>query len=117
MDTCGPERVERFRISLNEENFASQTNTLTPSRPQRCPTVGTHGSSNDTFKPLSPHYRFVIALYSPDAIAETGLCVGRKREMSENLAAELDETLSPVRFSSKTCGIAPILSDYYSSAG
>jgi hypothetical protein len=22
MDTCGPERVERFRINLNEKNFA-----------------------------------------------------------------------------------------------
>jgi predicted acyl esterase len=27
MDTCGLERVERFRINLNEKNFASQKNT------------------------------------------------------------------------------------------
>ena len=31
MDTCGLERVERFRINLNEKNFASQKNTLTSS--------------------------------------------------------------------------------------
>jgi hypothetical protein len=36
MDTCGLERVERFRINLNEKNFASQKNTLTSSLPQRC---------------------------------------------------------------------------------
>ena len=28
MDTCGLKRVERFRINLNEKNFASQKNTL-----------------------------------------------------------------------------------------
>jgi predicted acyl esterase len=31
MDTCGLEWVERFRINLNEKNFASQKNTLTSS--------------------------------------------------------------------------------------
>jgi hypothetical protein len=31
MDTCGLERVERFRINLNEKNFAFQKNTLTSS--------------------------------------------------------------------------------------
>ena len=31
MDTCGLERVERFRINLNEKNFAPQKNTLTSS--------------------------------------------------------------------------------------
>jgi hypothetical protein len=41
MDTCGLERVERFRINLNEKNFASQKNTLTSSLPQRCRAVGT----------------------------------------------------------------------------
>src|SRR5437879_2697328 len=40
MDTCGLERVERFRINLNEKNFASQKNTLTSSLPQRCRAVG-----------------------------------------------------------------------------
>jgi hypothetical protein len=35
MDTCGLERVERFRINLNEKNFASQKNTLTSSLPRR----------------------------------------------------------------------------------
>src|SRR5882762_5999695 len=29
MDTCGLERFERFRINLNEKNFASHKNTLT----------------------------------------------------------------------------------------
>ena len=29
MDTCGLERVERFRINLNEKNRASQKNNLT----------------------------------------------------------------------------------------
>ena len=48
MDTCGLERVERFRINLNEKNFASQKNTLTSSLPQRCRVVGTYGSGNDT---------------------------------------------------------------------
>jgi hypothetical protein len=33
MDTCGLERVERFRINLNEKNFAAQKNTLTSSLP------------------------------------------------------------------------------------
>jgi hypothetical protein len=28
-------------------------------------------------KPLSPHHRLTIALHSPEAIAETGLCVRR----------------------------------------
>jgi len=37
MDTCGLERVERFRINLNEKNFASQKNTLTSSLPQKMP--------------------------------------------------------------------------------
>jgi hypothetical protein len=32
MDTCGLERVERFRINLNEKNFASQKNILTLAR-------------------------------------------------------------------------------------
>jgi hypothetical protein len=40
MDTCGLERVERFRVNLNEKNFASQKNTLTSSLPQRCRAVG-----------------------------------------------------------------------------
>jgi hypothetical protein len=31
MDTCGLERVERFRINLNEKNFATEQNTLTAS--------------------------------------------------------------------------------------
>jgi len=31
MDTCGLERIERFRINLNEKNVASQKNTLTSS--------------------------------------------------------------------------------------
>jgi hypothetical protein len=46
MDTGGLERVERFRINLNEKNFASQTNTLTFSLPQRCRAVGTYGSDS-----------------------------------------------------------------------
>jgi hypothetical protein len=33
MDTCGLERVERFRINLNEKNFASEKDTLTSSLP------------------------------------------------------------------------------------
>jgi len=31
MDTCGLERVERFRINLNEKHFASEENILTSS--------------------------------------------------------------------------------------
>jgi hypothetical protein len=31
MDTGGLERVERFRINLNEKNFATEQNTLTAS--------------------------------------------------------------------------------------
>ena len=53
MDTCGLERVERFRINRNEKNFASQKNTLTSSRPQRCRAVGTYGSGNDTLVNVS----------------------------------------------------------------
>jgi hypothetical protein len=53
MDTCGLERVERFRINLNEKNFASQKNTLTSSLPQRCRAVGTYGSGNDTLVNVS----------------------------------------------------------------
>jgi len=44
VDTCGFERVERFRINLSEKNFASQKNTLTSSLPQRCRAVGTYGA-------------------------------------------------------------------------
>jgi hypothetical protein len=53
MDTCGLERVERFRINLNEKNVASQKNTLTSSLPQRCRAVGTYGSGNDTLVNVS----------------------------------------------------------------
>jgi hypothetical protein len=53
MDTCGLERVERLRINLNEKDFASQKNTLTSSLPQRCRTVGTYGSGNDTLVSVS----------------------------------------------------------------
>ena len=53
MDTGGLERVERFRINLNEKNFASQKNTLTSSLPQRCRAVGTYGSGNDTLVNVS----------------------------------------------------------------
>jgi hypothetical protein len=56
MDPCGLERVERFRINLNEKNFASQKNTLTSILPQRCRTVGTYGSSNDALVNRS-HFR------------------------------------------------------------
>jgi hypothetical protein len=54
MDTCGLERVERFRINLNEKNFASQKNTLTSSMPQRCRAAGTYGSGNETLVNVSP---------------------------------------------------------------
>jgi hypothetical protein len=47
MDTCGLERVERFRINSNEKNFASQKNTLTSNLPQRYRAVGTCSSDKD----------------------------------------------------------------------
>jgi hypothetical protein len=53
MDTCGLERVERFRINLNEKNFAFQKNTLTSSFPQICRAVGTGGSGNDILVDVS----------------------------------------------------------------
>jgi hypothetical protein len=53
MHTCGLERVERFRINLNEKNFASQKNTVTSSLPQRCRAVGTYDSGNDTLVTVS----------------------------------------------------------------
>jgi hypothetical protein len=53
MDTGGLERVKRFRINLNEKNFASRKNTLTSSLPQRCRAVGTYGSGNDTLVNVS----------------------------------------------------------------
>jgi len=62
-------------------------------------------------KALSPHHRFVIALHSPDGVAETGLCVCRPEKNAENLAAGFDETLSPGQFEGKTYGIAAIFSD------
>jgi hypothetical protein len=34
MDTCGLERLERFRIKFSEKNFASQKNTLTSVLPK-----------------------------------------------------------------------------------
>jgi hypothetical protein len=58
MDTCGLERVERFRINLNEKNFASQKNALRSSLPQRCRAVGTYGSGNDTLVNVS-HLRLL----------------------------------------------------------
>jgi hypothetical protein len=39
MDTCGLERFERFRINLDERNFASQKNTLTSSLSRKQPQV------------------------------------------------------------------------------
>jgi hypothetical protein len=62
MDTCGLERVERFRINLNEKNFASQKDTLTSSLPQRCRAVGTYGSGNDTLVNVS-HVRAAAQLF------------------------------------------------------
>jgi hypothetical protein len=68
MDTCGLERVERFRINLNERNFASQKNTLTSSLPQRCRAVCTYGSRNErlsmypTFVLLRKGHRIRVAL-------------------------------------------------------
>ena len=53
MDTCGLERLERFRINLNEKNFASQKNNLTFSLPQRCRGVDPYGSGNDTLVNVS----------------------------------------------------------------
>jgi hypothetical protein len=58
MDTGGLERVERFRINLNEKNFATEQNTLTASVPQRCRAVGTYGSGKDTLVNVS-HRRAV----------------------------------------------------------
>jgi hypothetical protein len=62
-------------------------------------------------KALSPHHRFVIALHSPDGVAETGLCVWPPEKSARKLARGLDGTLSPVRFEGKTCGIAAIFTD------
>jgi hypothetical protein len=62
MDTCGLERVERFRINLNEKNFASQKDNLTSSLPQRCRAVGTYGSGNDTLVNVS-HVRAAAQLF------------------------------------------------------
>jgi hypothetical protein len=57
MDTCGLERVERFRINLDENN-------------------GSDEFPNDyEVKALSPHHRLLIALHSPEGVAETGLRV------------------------------------------
>jgi hypothetical protein len=67
MDTCGLERVERFRINLNEKNFASQKNTLTSSLAQRCRAVGTYGSGNDA---LANHS--ADSLRSPSSPAPPG---------------------------------------------
>jgi hypothetical protein len=61
MDTCGLERVERFRIKLNENSFASQKNTLTSSLPQRCRAVGTYGSGNDTLVTHKPSLHRILA--------------------------------------------------------
>jgi hypothetical protein len=59
MDTCGFERVERFRINLNEKYFASEKNTLTSSLPQGCRAVGTCGSGNDTLVNVSNERRLL----------------------------------------------------------
>jgi hypothetical protein len=73
MDTCGLERVERFRINLNERNFASQKNTLTSSLLQRSRAVGTHGSGSDTLVNVShiraatKRHRIRVALARADA--------------------------------------------------
>jgi len=39
MDTCGLERVERFRINLNEKELRSQKNSLTSSLSAKMPSV------------------------------------------------------------------------------
>ena len=39
-----------------------------------------HASSADKVKSVSPNHRLLIALRSPDAVVETGPCVGASRE-------------------------------------
>jgi hypothetical protein len=67
-------------------------------------------------KALSPHHRFAIALHSlMESLKPDCACV-LQRKAPENLPADFDRTLSPVRFEGKTCGIAAILSDSCSKA-
>ena len=68
-------------------------------------------------KAASPHDRFVIACHSPDGVVETRMLVCPPEKRRESLPAALSRTLSPVRFESKTCGIAAIFCDCQGNAG
>ena len=78
MDTCGLERVERFRINLNEKNFASQKNSLTSSLPQRCRGVGRMAAATirlsmyPTSVLLRKEHRIRVALARTDASLLSG---------------------------------------------
>jgi hypothetical protein len=48
----------------------------------------------------------MIAWHSPDEVLETGLLGCLRRKRLQSLPAAMSKTLSPVRFESKSCGIA-----------
>jgi len=89
MDTCGLERVERFRINLNEKNFASQKNSLTSSLPQRCRGVGPMAEATirlsmyPTSVLLRKEHRIRVALARTDASLLSG--TGRRNTQVDGI--------------------------------
>jgi hypothetical protein len=68
-------------------------------------------------KAFSPRHRLVIALLSPDRVIETGLRACSSEKKPQKFAPESTATLSPVRFESKSYGIAPISCNFQRNAG
>jgi hypothetical protein len=75
-----------------------------------------YASSAVKVKALSPHHRFVIAVHSPHAVGEIGLCLCRPEKSARKLACGIRRALSPVLFEGKTCRIAAIFNDSCSNA-
>ena len=117
MDTCGLERVERFRINLNEENFASHKNTLTSSLPQRSGAVGAYGSGNDTLVNVShvllrKGHRIRVALAGADSSLferpgrrNTKLTVYRKAQRASCLDYRRSKPIRGPLLSPSTCAL------------
>jgi hypothetical protein len=91
---CGKRSVGRRQVArmtpdgrVIEQNLSTPRNALVTINYAASPVVGqpeptrkravakTAFANANEVKPLSPHHRHVIALHSPDGVAETGLCV------------------------------------------
>jgi hypothetical protein len=68
-------------------------------------------------KSRSPHYRFLIALDSPIEGAKPDSSGALRRKTLQSSPAAFSTTLSPVRFESMNCEIAPISRNFQRNSG